>query len=424
MDKEHVISDDALYEAGLAIQKNENWLAYNSSSYFLEKKDMYFFKDREDAEEFASGNISEYDLFNVINVYSVADLFRQITYGTDLRQQLIISSQQNATIMNEKNLDYLKDNIKYLGFGDKMNGSLEKNMNEGKPEFTLNASFAVKDDTLGAALHFRKSEASDMYFLNSYDARLSRPEKEDVSQSFRLDNGKGVTAKEAYNLLEGRSVLKEMTNQQGEKYQAWIKLDFENKDEKGNFKVQRFTDNYGYNLKGAVVNLPLAALSEEKENQLMKSLQKGNIHEVAMLDGKEEKKMFIAANPQYKTMDIYDSDMKSLSREQKEKLQYEPDAAVHQMKTKSENAGTVKEPGAALSNGKENNLGEDKGAKKLSAIKNEEQAQGKDGAKKKSVNEKGPDKKENKFKGHAKTDNVESLLPKKRTQQHGKGMSM
>lgn len=30
--------------------------------------------------------------------------------------------------MNTQNLDYLKDNLKYLGFGEKLNTELEKNI--------------------------------------------------------------------------------------------------------------------------------------------------------------------------------------------------------------------------------------------------------------------------------------------------------
>ena len=39
--------------------------------------------------------------------------------------------------MNEQNLKYLKDNIKYMGFGDNLNEALQNNMKEGRPEFQL-----------------------------------------------------------------------------------------------------------------------------------------------------------------------------------------------------------------------------------------------------------------------------------------------
>ena len=39
--------------------------------------------------------------------------------------------------MNEQNFEYLKDNIKYLGFGEKQHDELEKNLSEGKESFQM-----------------------------------------------------------------------------------------------------------------------------------------------------------------------------------------------------------------------------------------------------------------------------------------------
>jgi hypothetical protein len=232
--------------------------------------------------------------------------------------------------MNEKNLDYLKDNVRYLGFGDKLNEALEKNIKDANPEFMLNAAYAVQADTLHAALHFRKSDTQDMYFLNKYDAELRGKDKLTVTHTFYLDRGKGVTAKEAYNLLSGRSVMKELTNKEGEKYHAWLKLDFREKDDRGNFKVQHFYDSYGYNLKAAVNNLPLVHMTSEQEAQFFKSLHKGNIQEVKIMQGSDEVKMYLAANPQYKTLDIYDANMKPISRELKAAMNALPENTLHQ----------------------------------------------------------------------------------------------
>ena len=43
MEKEHVISDDAMVSIQSAIAKNENWIACNIISYFFEKGDPLFF---------------------------------------------------------------------------------------------------------------------------------------------------------------------------------------------------------------------------------------------------------------------------------------------------------------------------------------------------------------------------------------------
>lgn len=58
--------------------KGNEWLAYNSASFFLTKNDLYFFKNKDEAGEFSKNNISEFDNFRVIKTSSVVDVLRQI----------------------------------------------------------------------------------------------------------------------------------------------------------------------------------------------------------------------------------------------------------------------------------------------------------------------------------------------------------
>ena len=219
--------------------------------------------------------------------------------------------------MNEQNLDYLKDNIKYLGFGEKQHDALEANLKEGKESFQLNYSAEVNKKPFEAVLNFRRSDSSDMYFLNGYQATLERSNGEKMEQTFYLSKGKGVTAKEAYNLLEGRAVHKELTNKAGESYKAWIQLDFENKDKHNNHEVKQYHENYGYDLKAATGKFAISELTDhEKEKTLMQSLQKGNIQSVSIEKDGNASKMFIEANPQYKTVTLYDAQMKRVQKEE------------------------------------------------------------------------------------------------------------
>lgn len=320
MNQEHVISDELLKEAQTAFPSNEHWIAYNSIPYFLERGDMYFFKDREEAHEFSENNTSECDNYTIIYARSVDELLRQIPYGERLEQQL--SNSINLSIMNEKNFEYLKDNIKYMGFGEKQNDVLEQHLKEGKESFQLAFNTEVNKKPFEAVLQFRKSDNSDMYFFNSYQASLERNNKEKVEQTFYLNKGKGVTAKEAYNLLEGRSVHKELNNKAGEPYKAWIQLDFDNKDKNDNHEVNQYHENYGYDLKAAVGKYAVVELDgAEKEQSLLQSLQKGNIQSVTIEKNGESHKMFMEANPQYKTVNLYDSGMKRVQKESLEQYQ-------------------------------------------------------------------------------------------------------
>ena len=107
-------------------------------------------------------------------------------------------------------------------------------------------------------------------------------------------------------------------------------LDFRERDDRDNFKTLVFYDSYGYNLRDAVNNLRLAHMNSEQQVQFFKSLQKGNIQEVKVIQDNGEVKMFIAANPQYKTLDIYDSNMKPISREQNAAMNALPENTLHQ----------------------------------------------------------------------------------------------
>ena len=318
MKQQHVISDEVLDMVQLAISHNEKWMVYNNSLYFIDKGDVHFFKEQDIAEEFVSNNISDYDHFNIINVQSIADVLKQIPYGEVLDKEVNNLSNKTLSIMNEQNFEYLKDNIKYMGFGEKQHDTLEQHLKEGKESFQMIFSADVNKKPFEAVLQFRKSDSSDMYFLNSYHASLKRSNGERVEQTFYLNKGKGVTAKEAYNLLEGRAVFKELSNKAGDPYKAWIQLDFDNKDKNNNNEVKQYHENYGYDLKAAVGKFSVAEMDGgEKEKSLMHSLQKGNIQSVTIGLNGESQKMFIEANPQYKTVNIFNDKMQRLNQEQR-----------------------------------------------------------------------------------------------------------
>ncbi len=214
-------------------------------------------------------------------------------------------------IMNEQNLQYLKDNIKYLGFGEKLYPELQKNMEEGLPEFQLKVSTEFNKDKIGADLYFKKSETNDMYFLNRYDATLEKSDGKKLSQPFYLNKGNGITIKEAYNLLNGRAVNKDLVNKEGEKYNAWIQLDLTHKNERGNYDPKQFHKNYGYDLEQTLSKFPIKELTNgEQKDALMKSLEKGNLQSVTFEPNGKEQKMYVEANPQLKTINIYDTNMK------------------------------------------------------------------------------------------------------------------
>ena len=101
-----------------------------------------------------------------------------------------------------------------------------------------------------------------------------------------------------------------------------MQLDFENKDKHNNFEVKQFHENYGYDLKEAVGKYAIAELKDpEKEKALMQSLQKGNIQSVTIEKDGNTHKMFIEANPQFKSVTLYDGQMKRVQKETSRSIQ-------------------------------------------------------------------------------------------------------
>jgi len=175
-----------------------------------------------------------------------------------------------------------------------------------------------------ADLHFKKSETTDMYFFNRYDVRVKNAEDQskNLQQTFYINKGQGVTLKESYNLLEGRSVHKNLTDKDGEKYKAWVQLDLTAKDDKGNYKRQQYHENYGYNVNEVLAKYPIKELLDPKQKEdLVNSLQKGNVQMVTFVKEGKSEKLYLEADPKYKDVKVYDSKMQLLPKEEKEKHQ-------------------------------------------------------------------------------------------------------
>jgi hypothetical protein len=231
---------------------------------------------------------------------------------------------QKINIMNQKNFDYLKDQVKFTGFGEGLETKLKERMEKQSPEFQLLHKTNFGDDEAIATLHFKKSNESDMYFFNKYELAL-KPERnpEIMEQTFFINKGNTITLKEAYNLMNGRFVNKDQTNKEGQIYNAWIQMDFKETDNNGNYKIRQFHQNYGYNLDSELAKHPIKELMHEQErSRLVQSLQKGNRQSVTFIENGNEQKHFIEANPQFKTVNIYDNNMQRLSnRQSKEEKQ-------------------------------------------------------------------------------------------------------
>ena len=252
--------------------------------------------------------------------------------------------------MNTKNFEFLRDGLKYMGFGDKLNGDLENKIKEQPAEFQLSMQGEFKKegavDKVDYKLDFRKSDTTDMYFFNWYQATLKNEDPaQEKSQTFYVTKNSGITAKEAYNLLSGRSVNKDLTNKEGQPFNAWLQLDFKEKDKNDNFKVKQYHSGYGYELEPVLNRYPIKELSSDEDKvKLIKSLEKGNQHPVTFVKGGKEEKMHVEANPQFKTLNLYDAKMQKVFQGSEKKEVKEPEKSKEKKETVKKDVGDEDDP--------------------------------------------------------------------------------
>src|SRR4051812_17721465 len=218
--------------------------------------------------------------------------------------------------MNTENVEYLQKSLFNLGFGEKLHEELKGKMQQNVPEFTLKAEADFNKEKLEATLHFKKSETADKYFFNKYDTSLKSDFHPERTHTFYVNKGSAVTFKEAYNLLSGNSVHKNLVSKEGEQYKAWLKLDLNQKDEHNNYKMDRYHQNYGFDLKKELAKYPIREVKNpDALEMLVKSLEKGNRQSVSFEKNGSEEKLFIRANPKERAIDVFDNHFKPLQAE-------------------------------------------------------------------------------------------------------------
>jgi hypothetical protein len=238
--------------------------------------------------------------------------------------------------MNTQNLEFLKKNLLNLGFGEQVNKELEQNMEKKVPEFNLTAKHEFNQQKIDYNLHFKAGDNQEIYFFNKFDATLNKGKKKQLNQTFYINKGNGITAKEAFNLMDGRAVHKQLFNKEGEKYNAWLQLDAQNLTQNGSKEIKRFNENYGFDVEQVISGKGIKEMqTTEGQDNLLRSLKKGNAQQITVEQNGEEKKYFIAASPQYKTVDLYDHQMKKIKRE--ELLQPEQKETNNQKQGKLQN---------------------------------------------------------------------------------------
>ncbi|MBE8723471.1 hypothetical protein [Flavobacterium hungaricum] len=308
-----------------------------------------FFRNPLDAKEYCLVMTNDANYFQSLPVESVIDDLRAVLesgintsdneafelngFAKLFRESKeILDNNLNTNIMNQKNFEFLKDQLKYTGFGETFDAELREKMMKGDQDFKIMHTGIMNNgvpnkDILTVDLNFKKSEQTDMYFFNSYHVNLQKEEnKPGLEHTFYINkDSASITMKEAYNLMEGRSVNKDLKNKEGESYNCWLKMNFKESDSQGNFKLNQYHQNYGYDLEASLAKHSIKELNTPKyKEDLLNSLKKGNLQSATFVVGGTESKMYVEANPQFKTVNFYDENLQRINhRESKEEKKAE-----------------------------------------------------------------------------------------------------
>jgi hypothetical protein len=347
-DTHYIISEEGRQKLKLALAQRRHWIAYNSNTRVLRPGNIEVFSSKAQAIRYAALCNDRSVAFHVLYAPSFAGACHTITTAERLTPDL---SPQKIIIMDEKTMQFNENQLKRSGFAEAFTGELIEKMKEGVPLIEQPFSKIYDSDRVDAVLHLKKSTTSDHYFLGKFDLKLIKgDDATQVSQTFYITVKKTAevgeenserrrqenryTLKEAYNLLDGRPVFKRLFNREGEDYTAWVKLNFANRLENGNFEIKQFTQNYGFNLENTLAKYPIKELENERfKNSLLDSLHRGNLQKATFLkkDGGSEE-LYVSPNISFGSLNIYSLDKERLSIDKLSEKQFIAPAFASELK--------------------------------------------------------------------------------------------
>lgn len=230
--------------------------------------------------------------------------------------------------MIQKNFDYLKDQVKYLGFGENLAGEIREKLEAGKKEFKISHEAKFDKDVVNSTLHFGNTKDGELIFFKRFDLSLKKDGHDDlINQTYFVGEKNNFTLKERYNLLDGRAVYKTMNSFEkiGEgadekfklsdnTYTSWRGLDFKQTDDAGNYLLSK---PIYWDCKDELNKYPVKGMDMTYDkNRLAASLEKGNLVNVTVMKDGAETPLKMAVNPRMETFNFYNSNMQRVQLKQ------------------------------------------------------------------------------------------------------------
>ncbi len=220
-----------------------------------------------------------------------------------VKEQIVIRQDNRKT---EQNSQALHQQVQRTGFPD-LSAKIDEQIRQGQQQFSIPVSYYLNDkERIDHQLSFVKDQ-SGQYHFEGYKTALYNEAKpnEKRQQYFSMRHEHNLNTTEAYNFLSGRCI------QSGG---IWLQLDLNDKDQHGNFRIKQFHSDYGYDLDKVLQQLPLRELTNTVETEKLKeALKNGEKISVSFIKDGNEQRFYIEANPQFKSVNIYDEHSRKIT---------------------------------------------------------------------------------------------------------------
>ena len=288
-------------------------------------KDKAFLKEKLGFYEhlqtkYSSSNVPEEKMMLII-LARQNDLLRKQVYPSlwmRLLQRVLApfrekQAERQTMISSDRNLSDLKEAVAKAGFED-VSSKLAAHIKQGQREFSLPLSYYINENQkMDINLSFAK-DTSGAYRFDKYQAAPTDTNKPQESKKQTFSSDDQISASQAQNLLSGRAIKIETFDINAGSKSKWIQLDFNDQDPSGNHKLKEFHKDYGFDLQKSVSQLGVKeGLTGKNQQSLLDALSRGEKPQVTIMREGKEVKLSIEANPQYKTLNVYDEHQKKIS---------------------------------------------------------------------------------------------------------------
>jgi hypothetical protein len=187
--------------------------------------------------------------------------------------------------------------------------ALKRKLKEGEITTSLSHTCYINpDDRVDLKIGFRRDNLGEFLINNVECAIKGNDQSSSLTHNFKFDQWGDFDLNMAYNLLKGRPVLCINTNDEIHE-PVWKQFYLNDKDSDGNFRMKEFPIRYEFDIEKELKKLPI----KEHDIELSDKLKAGNQVEVmGQVDGRAFT-FHIAANPQLKSIDIFDEGLKKTS---------------------------------------------------------------------------------------------------------------